>query len=398
MMQTEIETAEIQSYEINIDSKTLVLVDTPGFDDTRMSDYEILQKLASWLQTVAEEGQLLSGLIYLHRITNTRVEGSARRALHAFQRICGEETYRNVILATTFWNSIEHCKETGEAREQRLLTNEGFWKAMKDKGAKTTRLTRDYKSVIPDLLAISQKPTVTLGLQRELDDGRSLETTMAGLFLTEKSRSLEVEHENKAKQMQEDFVKRLDAQQSRVSAARRLHRKTMLFKEQEHLTAMEKEKQDTEKRLNAIRMDLETKEAELAAKLREEEVLQSERMLERERDEAEEIRAAQEKETQQRLDSSLTQRKKVEQDLDLLRTASVAGLAQILVPGVEAEGVGMVDAEDGTRYSVHRNGLNMWCDSCLAPFGINEHVCKCSRSTRTAIPSSSFLRMTLTAL
>ena len=129
----DIETSEVGSYEVTIDSTTLVLVDTPGFDDTVISDYQILHAIAAWLEESCEKGQLLNGLVYLHRINNTRMSGSAIRALHLFQRICGEENYKNVILATTFWNKIEHCEEEGIDREQRLLANEGFWKTMKEK-------------------------------------------------------------------------------------------------------------------------------------------------------------------------------------------------------------------------------------------------------------------------
>ncbi len=118
-----VETSKIEPYEITIGSTALVLVDTPGFDDTNMSDFEILQTIATWLEATFEKGQLLSGVIYLHRITNTRVAGSARRALHVFQRICGEDNYKNVILATTFWNSIAHCEDIGVDREQQLLSN-----------------------------------------------------------------------------------------------------------------------------------------------------------------------------------------------------------------------------------------------------------------------------------
>ena len=102
LMLDDLGTSEVGAYEITIDSTTLVLVDTPGFDDIEMSDYQILHAIAAWLENSCEKGQLLSGLVYLHRINNTRMSGSTIRALHLFQRICGEDNYKNVILATTF--------------------------------------------------------------------------------------------------------------------------------------------------------------------------------------------------------------------------------------------------------------------------------------------------------
>ena len=56
----DIETSEVGSYEVTIDSTTLVLVDTPGFDDTVISDYQILHAIAAWLEESCEKGQLLS--------------------------------------------------------------------------------------------------------------------------------------------------------------------------------------------------------------------------------------------------------------------------------------------------------------------------------------------------
>ena len=45
-------TAEVQlSDEINLDGRRVVLIDTPGFDDTSKSDTEILQMIAAFLAT-----------------------------------------------------------------------------------------------------------------------------------------------------------------------------------------------------------------------------------------------------------------------------------------------------------------------------------------------------------
>ena len=71
-----LETSEVTSYEVTLDSTALVLVDTPGFDDTEMSDFQILHAIAAWLEKSCEKGRRLNGLVYLHRITNTRMSGS----------------------------------------------------------------------------------------------------------------------------------------------------------------------------------------------------------------------------------------------------------------------------------------------------------------------------------
>ena len=376
-----VETSTVQPYEITIGYTTLVLVDTPGFDDTNMSDFEILRAIAKWLETAFEEGQLLSGIVYLHRITDTRVAGSARRALHLFQRICGEDNYKNVILATTFWNSIAHCEEIGVDREQQLLSNEGFWKCMKEKGAQTTRLTRDYKTILPVLMNIAAKPLVTLGIQHELNQGCTLEGTMASLFIRDDSAKLNMEHERKTANLQKDFDSQLQEQQGRKDAARRMASQTALRnlynKEKHDLTVLERQKQAMQQKMEAYRLNQRVREAELAAKLREEEAMEAERVRIREQEEAYARRKAEERESEQRCALSLTQRRMVDQQLQLLRRASLAGLCSVWVPGVQAEGLGMAADQDPRRLTVTRSGLNEWCDFCLEPFGIGQRVRAC---------------------
>ena len=282
-----VETSIVEPYEITIGYTTLVLVDTPGFDDTKMSDFEIFQTIATWLEATYEKGQLLSGVVYLHRITNTRVAGSARRALHVFQRICGDDSYQNVILATTFWNSVAHCEETGVDRERQLLSNDGFWKCMKEKGAQTTRLARDYKAILPALVEMAAKPKVTLGIQHELNKGCSLERTMAGLFIKDGAAHLRTEHEEKTAEIQEDFNQRLQEQQGRKDAARRMASLTALrnlaHKEKGNLAALERDRQMMQRKMDLFRLNQRVKEAELEAMIREEEALQAERERIRER-------------------------------------------------------------------------------------------------------------------
>jgi hypothetical protein len=131
------------------------------------------------------------------------------RALRLFQRICGEENYKNVILATTFWNKIEHCKE-GIDRERWLLENEGFWKTMKEKGAPTVRLGQNYRDIIPALLEMAEKLKVMLGIQQELSDDLTLEQTMASLFINSDGEQLWEEYEAKIIQLHREFTKQVE--------------------------------------------------------------------------------------------------------------------------------------------------------------------------------------------
>ena len=101
------------------------LIDTPGFDDTNRSDVEVLQDIAHWLSASFKDGIPLSGIIFLHRISDPRMAGSARRNLIIFKRPCGERAYQSVVLATSMWSKVSEAE--GETRERELVETETFW-------------------------------------------------------------------------------------------------------------------------------------------------------------------------------------------------------------------------------------------------------------------------------
>ncbi|KAH9483519.1 hypothetical protein JR316_0002987 [Psilocybe cubensis] len=85
----------------------LVLVDTPGFDDTHESDVVILKRIADWLKNAYNSKACIGGIIYLHDISNNRFSGSARQNLQVFNSMCGEAAFRKVVFGTTHWDDID---------------------------------------------------------------------------------------------------------------------------------------------------------------------------------------------------------------------------------------------------------------------------------------------------
>ena len=101
------------------------LVDTPGFDDTNRSDTEVLREIAAWLTDSYSNKIRLNGIIYLHRITDIRLQGSAKKNLIMFKKLCGAEALSSVILTTTMWDSVS--PKDGENREEQLRQTPEFW-------------------------------------------------------------------------------------------------------------------------------------------------------------------------------------------------------------------------------------------------------------------------------
>ena len=288
--------------------------------------------------------------------------GSAVRALRVFQRICGEENYQNVILATTFWNKIEHCKHEGIEREGRMMAREGFWKTMKDAGAQSVRLSRNYRDIIPNLLDIASRPKVTLGIQDQLNNGVPLEQTMAGLLVKDEGLALEQQYEADILSLRDGVAKQLDkyeAQNSRVRAARQ---RELAEETREHASMMGITAEQMQHQLRQLELEHQRKQAMLADLLRKDE--EYARQIQQEQEDTQRKQQREEGERKSKLHYrwSLMQRDKVQRQLAKLTAARSAGLCNVSMPGVSPDG------------TITGSGLSSWCDFCLKAFGIGERI------------------------
>jgi len=155
------------------------LIDTPGFDDTERSDVQVLQDIAHWLSASFKSGIRLSGIIFLHRISDPRMAGSARRNLIMFKKLCGEKAYQSVVLATSMWSKV--IPEEGDRRERELMDTDEFWGLMCKKGSKVFRYYNTQKSAL-DLVGyiLSLHMTVMLDIQDEIvNKGHEIDETSA---------------------------------------------------------------------------------------------------------------------------------------------------------------------------------------------------------------------------
>lgn len=122
-------TKEVTSYSFMYEERLRVeLLDMPGFYDTYESDTKVLEKITSWLSEAYKRKIQLCGIIHLHRISDYKGRGLARRNLVVFQKLCGPGCFPNITLATTFWDTIE--PGIGAARERELIEKEGLWGPM----------------------------------------------------------------------------------------------------------------------------------------------------------------------------------------------------------------------------------------------------------------------------
>ncbi|KAF9038125.1 hypothetical protein BJ165DRAFT_1532016 [Panaeolus papilionaceus] len=160
---------------------SLVLVDTPGFDDADMTNAQILDIIEIFFKLIYRRRILLNGLVYLHRITDIRHDSSVEYIMKNFQRLYGPNVFERVSLVTTMWNDLRD-KQIGVEREEQLMNN--HWRPMIIRKAMTGRFDSNNREtavkVIRDIVERNTKP-VLLQLQEELvDKKKSLPSTSAG--------------------------------------------------------------------------------------------------------------------------------------------------------------------------------------------------------------------------
>ncbi|KAK5227653.1 hypothetical protein LTR47_008696 [Exophiala xenobiotica] len=225
-------------------SKKFWLVDTPGFDDSRKTDYEILRELSSWLVKSYQEHIRLKGIVYLHRILDVRLGGTSMRNLRMFKKLVGEENLSSIVLATTFWEQTD--PNAGERRENQLRVNEEFWGKMVASGSRMFRHNQGVYSgtqILNYLLGLEGKPKYDIQVDM-VDKKKGLDQTAAGAEVQSQVDKLRQEYEKRLddyKKEMEQAIKDQDiASQNEILELRKAHEDWLANQEDERKKAQAK--------------------------------------------------------------------------------------------------------------------------------------------------------------
>lgn len=127
----------------------------------------------------------LTGILYLHRITDNRMSGSPLKNLRMFGKLCGDSAMSKVVLVTTMWQNLLGNTDLGDEREKEL--KEKFWKPMIERGSEVDRLTTATSDaaweVIHNLIDGRNKRQSVLIQEELVDLGIKLNETEAGKVL-----------------------------------------------------------------------------------------------------------------------------------------------------------------------------------------------------------------------
>ena len=198
------------------------LIDTPGFNDDDLNDSDILLDISRCLKTDVP----LSGILYLHPISDSRMGGTGKRNLELLRNLVGQDNMGNVKLITTKWRGV--TPEEGKVRLDDLVLD--FWKGMISAGAQDDRYDgtgEDGKRIVRSVLKTSPK---TLLFQQELQAGCEVEATSAGKSLTEALIKLQEKYERELKELKDGvaaergkYEKALQKRDEAAEQVRKLH-------------------------------------------------------------------------------------------------------------------------------------------------------------------------------
>ncbi|KAH7923803.1 kinase-like protein [Leucogyrophana mollusca] len=110
-------TQEVRAFKCphpRLEGRNVVFVDTPGFDDTHRTGYDILKEIEKWLKTT--QRTTLSAILVFHPVSESRKRGTPSRNFNMFQELCGVN--HKVVLTTTMWDKVP--AEVGDQRDSQL--------------------------------------------------------------------------------------------------------------------------------------------------------------------------------------------------------------------------------------------------------------------------------------
>lgn len=114
------------------------------------------------------------------------MSGSSIRNLSMFKKLCGNDAFPHVILATTMWGNLsrpEMSFERGVENEAQLIERPEWWGMMHERGSQVVRHAGDKESAqnIVNALIASRSQDMVLEIQKEMViDNMSLDKTAAG--------------------------------------------------------------------------------------------------------------------------------------------------------------------------------------------------------------------------
>ncbi|KAF6824169.1 hypothetical protein CPLU01_11016 [Colletotrichum plurivorum] len=170
------------------------------------------------LVALHKQGIAVTGIAYLHNITDRRMSGSSLQALKTFKAMCGKQSYPHVSLVTNM-ASNSGSSSAEEDNLGQLVARTDWWGDMVTRGSRIMKHTGTADSAKRILQAsiAARGRTLLLTIQKELvDDGLDLDYTSAGWELNREIRQAVEQLQVEMRRLREESREVRDADMQRL--------------------------------------------------------------------------------------------------------------------------------------------------------------------------------------
>ncbi|KAI9774073.1 MAG: hypothetical protein M1840_005166 [Geoglossum simile] len=231
-------TSEIAVFQIP--STDIWLMDSPGFDDTVVSDTDILQQFADELASCFDNEVKISGVLYMHAINEVRMKGSMLKNLRMFKKMVGEKNMGCCVLVTTKWGL--QGIEVSTAREEEL--KKGSWSPLLANGAGISRFEDSKKSAVDIVMRVAETGGFIPKIAQEyVVEGKQLSETEAGREVIDDIEKAKAFHQEEMKMMQEEHLSAIEANKNEFASLLKQYEQESVAK----LEEMERSKAELER-------------------------------------------------------------------------------------------------------------------------------------------------------
>jgi hypothetical protein len=157
-------------------SDRFYLVEILELNDASRSGLIKWTHIAEWFRDAYSKRLLFRGIIYLLRISDSRISGSVVKSLRLSEHICRENNFANVAPATTMWDSVD--LGVAPSREKELVFS--FWNHMMVKGAKKMQQDANWESAVAIIARLMRQRPMALLQTQLIDESLSFSATGVG--------------------------------------------------------------------------------------------------------------------------------------------------------------------------------------------------------------------------
>ncbi|KAF9053492.1 hypothetical protein BJ165DRAFT_1608109 [Panaeolus papilionaceus] len=139
--------------------KPIILVDTPGFCDRRMSEMQILSEIKQWLKKTGVES--VDRLLYLDRINDQCMTHSRKRSLELFKAFCGIKAASRAVVVTTMWDMMWNPRLKAVAVHRFQDMKDHYWQDFVSEGLTIAKFDNTFNQALENLRALGRPLQVT---------------------------------------------------------------------------------------------------------------------------------------------------------------------------------------------------------------------------------------------